>query len=72
MAILLKLHRCFGHGLKMCMWLDIFFKLFLFLSLFLKFELSQFHALSTYVDSRYLERVTPPINFTFSDDTLFL
>ena len=28
--------------------------------------------LSTYVDSMYLARVTPPINFTFSDDSLFL
>ena len=28
--------------------------------------------LSTYVDSLFLVRVTPPINFTFSDDSLFL
>ena len=28
--------------------------------------------LSTYVDSIYLVRVTPPMNFTFSDDSLFL
>ena len=69
-----EIHMCVCHGLKMCMWLDIFFKLFSFLSLFLQFELSLFHTLllSTYVDSRYLERVPPPINFTFSDDSLFL
>ena len=28
--------------------------------------------LSTYVDSMYLVRVTPLMNFTFSDDSLFL
>ena len=28
--------------------------------------------LSTYVDSMYFVRVTPPINFTFSVDSLFL
>ena len=28
--------------------------------------------LSTYIDSMYLVRVTVPINFTFSDDSLFL
>ena len=27
--------------------------------------------LSTYVDNGYLVRVTPPIDFTFSDDCLF-
>ena len=45
------------------------------LSLCLQFELSlisQALLLTTYVDSMYLVRVTPPINFTFSDDYLFL
>ena len=28
--------------------------------------------LSTYVDSMYLEWINPPINFTFSDDSVFL
>ena len=28
--------------------------------------------LSTYVDSMYLVRVTPPMNSTFSDNSLFL
>ena len=45
------------------------------MSLFLQFELSllfQALLLSTYVDSMYLVRVTPPINFTVSDDSLFL
>ena len=39
---------------------------------FPQFELFQALLLSTYVDSRYLSKVTPPINFTFSDDSLFL
>ena len=28
--------------------------------------------INIYVDSMYLVRVTPPINFVFSDDSLFL
>ena len=28
--------------------------------------------LSTYVDSMYLVWINPPINFTFSDDSIFL
>ena len=41
---------------------------------FCKLNLVIFQALllSTYVDSMYLVRVTPPMNFTFSDDSLFL
>ena len=46
------------------------------LSLSLQFELSLFSGIITikiiYVDSMYLVRVTPPINFTFSDGSLFL
>ena len=44
------------------------------LSLFPQFELSLFQALllSTYVDSMYLVSGVTPINFTFSDDSLFL
>ena len=45
-----------------------------FVTFFSQFELSLFQAsiLSTCVDSMYLVRVTPPINFTFSDDFRFL
>ena len=41
---------------------------------FCKLNLVIFQALllSTYVDSMYLVRVTPLMNFTFSDDSLFL
>ena len=40
------------------------------MSLFLQFELVLFRNLA-YVDSMYLVRVTPPINYSFSDDSLF-
>ena len=45
----------------------------IFYYFFCKLNLVIFQALllSTYVDSMYLVRVTP-INFTFSDDSLFL
>ena len=45
-----------------------------FYHFFCKLNLAIFQALllSTYVDSMYLVRVTPPMNFTFSDDSLFL
>ena len=45
-----------------------------FYHFFWKLNLVIFQALllSTYVDSMYLMRVTPPMNFTFSDDSLFL
>ena len=71
MLILLKLHRCFGHGLKMCMWFGhnpqiIFCHFFCNLNFFFQALL-----LSTYVDSMYVVRVTPPINFLFSDGSLF-
>ena len=73
MLILLKLHMCFGHGLKTCMWFgynpqNIFCHFFHNLNL----VFSQALLLSTYVDSMYLVRVPPPMNFTFSDDSLFL
>ena len=61
MLILLKIHRCFGHGLKMCI---------LFRNL--DFVFFQALLLSTYVDSMYLVRVIPPTTFIFSDDSLFL
>ena len=46
----------------------------IFYHFFCKLNLVIFQALllSTYVDSMYLVRVTPPMNFTFSDDSLFL
>ena len=77
MLILLKLHRCFSHGLKKCMWFGFrfivvqirfcqFFRNLNFIVFF------QALLLLTYVDSMYLVRVTPPINFTFSDGSVFL
>ena len=44
----------------------------IFYYFFCKLNLVIFQALllSTYVDSMYLVRVTPPMNFTFSDDSL--
>ena len=73
MPILLELYRCFGHGLKHVLVVWIYSSDY-FLSLFLQFELSLFQTLllSTYVVSRYPVRITPPINLTFSDDSLFL
>ena len=46
----------------------------IFYHFFCKLNLVIFQALllSTYVDIMYLVRVTPPMNFTFSDDSLFL
>ena len=72
MPILMKLHRCFGHGLKMCMWFGYNPQL-IFCHFLRNLNLVFFQALllSTYVDSRYLVSVTP-INFTISDDSLFL
>ena len=63
MLIILKLHRCFGHGLKTCMWFG-YNPQIRFCHLFGNLNLVFFLALllSTYVDSMYLVRVTPPIN----------
>ena len=46
----------------------------IFYHFFCKLNLVIFQALllSTYVDSIYIVRVPPPMNFTFSDDSLFL
>ena len=73
MLVLLKFHRCFGHGLKTCMWFG-YNPLIRFCHFFRNLNLGFFQALllSTYVDSIYLVRVTPPMNFTFSDDSVFL
>ena len=57
-----------------CTWSeDKILRLF-FYHFFCKLNLVIFQALllSTYIDSMYLVRVTPPMNFTFSDDSLFL
>ena len=72
-SILLKLHKCFVHGLKICMWFGYNPRIISY-HFFCKLNLVIFQALllSTYVDSMYLVRVTPPMNFTFSDDSLFL
>ena len=73
MLILLKLHRCFVHGLKTCMWFgynpQIRFCHF-FRNLNLVF-FRHYYYQHNYVDSIYLVRVTAPINFTFSDDSAF-
>ena len=71
--ILLKLHRCFVHCLKICMWFR-YNPQIIFYHFFCKLNLVIFQAilLSTYVDSMYLVRITPLMNFTFSDDSLFL
>ena len=72
-SILLKLHRCFVHGLKICMWFG-YNPQIIFYHFFCKLNLVIFQALllSTYVDSMYLVRVTPPMNLSFSDNSLFL
>ena len=72
-SILLKLHRCFVHGLKICMWFGYNHEI-IFYHFFCKLNFVIFQALllSTYVDNIYLVRVTTPMNFTFSDDSLFL
>ena len=83
MLVLLKLHSCFVHGLKMCMWFgynpQIRFghflrnlNLFFFQALILSTYGPLWYIVSTYVDSMYLVRVTPPINFTSSDYSVFL
>ena len=75
MLILLKLHRSIGHGLKTCM-LFGYDPEIRFCHFFRNLNLVFFQALilhvSTYVDSMYLVRINPPINFTFSDDSRFL
>ena len=71
-SILLKLHRCFLYGLKICMWFGYNVQI-IFYHIFCKLNfIFQALLLSTYVDSMYLVRVTPLMNFTFSDDSLFL
>ena len=72
MLILFELYRCFSHGLKTCMWFG-YNPQIIFCHFFGNLNLVFFEALllSTYEDSMYLVRVTPPINVTFSDDSLF-
>ena len=73
MLVLLKLHMCFGHGLKTCMWFGYNPRIrFCHFFRFLNLVFLQALLLSTYNDSMYIVRVTPPINFTFSDDSVFL
>ena len=73
MLILLKLHRSIGHGLKTCMWFE-YNPQISFCHFFRNLNLVFFQALilSTYVDSMYLVWINTPINFTFSDDSVFL
>ena len=70
MPILLKFPMCFGHVMKTCMWFGNNPRI-IFCSFFRNLNLVFFQALilTTYVDSMYLVRVTPPINFTVSDDS---
>ena len=74
MLILLKLHRSIGHALKTCMWFGYnpqsrFCHFFRNLNLVFFFQAL---ILSTYVDSMYLVWINPPINFTYSDYSVFL
>ena len=62
MPILLKLHMCFGHDLKTCIWFGYNPQIIFFT--FPAISISSFFQallLSTYVDSRYLVRVTHTI-----------
>ena len=69
MLILLKLHRCFGHGLKMFMWFG-YNPQITFCHFFPQFELCLFSGINT-IDSRYLVRVTPStINVTMQSNEL--
>ena len=63
----------FSHGLKICMWFR-YNPQIIFYHFICKLNLVIFQALllSTYVNSMYLVRVTPLMNLTFSDDSLFL
>ena len=73
MLIHFKLYRCFGHGLKTCMWFGYYPQIIVCHFLHnLNLVFFQALLLSTYVDSMYFVRVAPPINFTFSDDSFFL
>ena len=56
--IVLKLFRCFLHGMKMCMWFG-YNPLIIFFSLFLLCELFQYEMLSKCIDSGYLVGATP-------------
>ena len=73
MPILLILHKCYGHGLKTWLWFG-YNPQIIFCHFFrnLNFVFFQALLLSTYVDSRYNVRVTPTINFTFSNGSIFL
>ena len=65
--------QVFVHGLKICKWFGTNPQIIFYHS-FCKFNFVFFQGLFllTCVDSMYLVRVTLPMNFTFSDDSLFL
>ena len=65
MPILLKLHRCFGYGLKTCMWFE-YNPQIIFCHFFCNLNLVFFrrYYYQHNVDSRYLVRVTR-INFNY-------
>ena len=67
---LLKLHWCFGHGLKICMWLRYNPRI-IFYYFFCKLNLAIFPALSIikWMDRRYLVVATRPTVFTDSFET---
>ena len=69
MLILLKLHRCFGHGLKMCMWFG-YNPQIIFCHFFRNLNLVFFRH---YYYQQLLRQYVPcEGNFTFSDDSIFL
>ena len=68
MLILLKLHRSIGHGLKTCMWFGYDPEI-RFCHFFHNLNLVFFSGINTI---NILVWINPPINFTFSDDSVFL
>ena len=75
MLILLKLHRSIGHGLKTCMWFG-YNPQIRFCHFFRNLNVVFFSGINTIniiiIDSMYLVWINTPINFTFSDDSVFL
>ena len=72
MLILLKLHRSIGHCLKTCMWFG-YNPQIRFCYFFRNLNLLFFSVINTFkTDSMFLVWINPPINFTFSDDSVFL
>ena len=64
--ILLKLHWCFGHGLKICIWFGYNHQI-IFCYFFCKLNLAIFRALliTMWMDRRYLVGATPTVLYQF-------